>query len=214
LSHNKHENLAHHFESLEQQSKAATLGMWVFLVTEVMFFGGLFAAYVVYRYTYSAAFHAASLHLDIVLGAINTAVLIASSLTVALSIHATALGHRKIASLLLVVTILLGATFLVIKGFEYSHKIHEHLVPGAHFAFEATTRRPAQLFFSLYFGMTGLHALHMVIGIGIFAVLLVKNLRGRFSPEYHSPMETGGLYWHFVDIVWIFLFPMLYLIAR
>jgi len=206
--------LAHHFESLAQQSLAASLGMWVFLLTEVMFFGGLFAAYVVYRYSYPEAFHHASRELDIVLGTINTVVLIGSSVTVVMAIHSTTLGHRKRASLFLVLTMLLGAVFLVIKGFEYSHKFHEHLVPGAGFVFEEPFQRRAQIFFSLYFFMTGLHALHMVIGIGLFTWLLVMNVRRRFSPSYHAPMETIGLYWHFVDIVWIFLFPLLYLVGR
>jgi cytochrome c oxidase subunit 3 len=209
-----HPALAHHFDSLEQQKEASTLGMWVFLVTEVLFFGGLFLTYCVYRNWYPDAFVAASRELDVTLGTINTAVLITSSLTMALAVHAAQLGQRRLLMIFLVLTMVLGAVFLGIKSVEYYHKFAEHLIPGPAFRFEKEHFRHAQLFFSLYFVMTGLHALHMVIGLGIMLVMLWWSWRGTITAEYFSPIEISGLYWHFVDIVWIFLFPLLYLIGR
>ena len=206
--------LAHHFDSLEQQSEAATLGMWVFLVTEILFFGGLFLTYLVYRAWYFSAFAAASHELDITLGALNTVVLITSSLTMVLAVHAAQTGSRGRLMLFLVATIVLGSVFLGVKGVEYYHKFVEHHVPGASFEFEAELAQHAQIFFSLYFIMTGLHALHMIVGIGIMLVMLYWALKGIITVEYSSPIEISGLYWHFVDIVWIFLFPLLYLIGR
>jgi cytochrome c oxidase subunit 3 len=206
--------LAHHFDSLEQQREAATLGMWVFLVTEVLFFGGLFLVYSVYRALYPEAFAAASHELDVTLGGINTAALITSSLTMALAVRSAQLGQRKPLLLFLVLTMLLGALFLGIKSVEYAHKFAEHHVPGPSFQFEKEYARQAQLFFSLYFVMTGLHALHMIIGLGIMLWMFWWSWRGRITAEYYSPVEVSGLYWHFVDIVWIFLFPLLYLVGR
>ncbi len=209
-----HPALAHHFDNLAQQAEAATLGMWVFLLTEVLFFGGAFLVYTVYRHMYHNAFVAASHELDVTLGTINTAVLIGSSLTMALAVHAAQTGSKRLIQLFLIATIVLGCVFLGIKSVEYAHKFHEHHVPGASFQFEKEYIREAQIFFSLYFVMTGLHALHMIIGIGIMLVMLWQASRGRFSSEYYVPIEVTGLYWHFVDIVWIFLFPLLYLIGR
>jgi cytochrome c oxidase subunit 3 len=209
----KYEHL-HHFETPAQQKSAATLGMWLFLVTEIMFFGGLFLAYVVYRTAYPAAFHGASHELDIGLGAFNTIVLLTSSLTMALSVHAAQVGKRGMLVVCLLLTIALGMTFLGVKAYEYWHKWHEHLIPGPSFAYHGPDPTNAQLFFSLYFAMTGLHALHMIIGIGLLTWLIALTKRGRFTPEYHSPVELTGLYWHFVDIIWIFLYPLLYLIGR
>jgi len=206
--------LAHHFDTLDQQTEATTLGMWVFLVTEVLFFGGLFTVYTVYRSWYPGAFAAASHELDITLGTINTAVLITSSLTMALAVHAAQLGERRTLLIFLAATMLLGGVFLGIKGFEYYHKFVEHHVPGSSFQFEQEYFRHAQIFFSLYFMMTGLHALHMVIGFGIMLVMFWWAWKGTITLEYYSPIEISGLYWHFVDIVWIFLFPLLYLIGR
>ena len=206
--------LQHHFDSLEQQHEASSLGMWVFLVTEIMFFGALFTAYVVYRTFYPAAFADASSHLDITLGGVNTAVLICSSLTMALAVRGAQVGNRKELIIFLILTSLLGLAFLGIKSVEYADKFKHHLVPGSGFSYPSTDARQVQLFFSVYFAMTGLHALHMIIGIGVLAVLLVKACRGAYTPEYHTPVEMSGLYWHFVDIVWIFLFPLLYLIGR
>jgi cytochrome c oxidase subunit 3 len=205
---------AHQFDDLAQQHDATTLGMWVFLVTEVMFFGGLFTAYTVYRSSFPQAFVEASSHLDVTLGAINTAVLIASSFTMALSALSAQLGRRGWTVAFLLGTITLGTIFLGIKAVEYAHKFHEGLVPGPLFRFEGAEPAHSQLFFSLYFAMTGMHALHMVIGIGILLTLVFRARRGEFSGAYYAPVEVTGLYWHFVDIVWIFLFPLLYLIGR
>jgi cytochrome c oxidase subunit III len=206
--------LAHHFDSLAQQSEATTLGMWVFLATEVLFFGGLFMTYIVYRHWYPDAFTAASRELVVWAGTTNTAVLITSSLTMALAVHAAQTGQRRLLMALLTVTMALGCVFLGIKAFEYYTEFVEHHVPGAGFQFEAPYATHAQLFFSLYFVMTGLHALHMIIGLGIMSVMLWWSYRRIITPEYFAPIEISGLYWHFVDIVWIFLFPLLYLIGR
>jgi cytochrome c oxidase subunit III len=211
----QHPRLQQHFDNLDQQFEASALGMWLFLVTEILFFGGLFTAYMIYRLMYPQAFAEASQELDVVLGGINTAVLIGSSLTMAMAVWAAQLGRRSSQMLFLGLTIGLGVVFLGIKAVEYSHKFEHHLVPGPNFRFESA-RDPihSQLFFSLYFVMTGLHALHMVVGIGLMAVLFVMAFKGRFTKAYHTPIEVSGLYWHFVDIVWIFLFPLLYLIDR
>ena len=210
-----HPALAHHFDNLDQQQEAASLGMWVFLLTEILFFGALFLVYTVYRTWYPAAFAAASHHLDIPLGSVNTAVLIGSSLTMALAVHAAQLNSRKGIMLFLILTMILGGVFLGIKGLEYSHKFHEHLIPGPAFQFaQPELLRPAQIFFSLYFVMTGLHAAHMIIGMGLMVWMLLWAYNGTLGDGYYSPVEVVGLYWHFVDIVWIFLFPLLYLIGR
>jgi cytochrome c oxidase subunit III len=206
--------LAHQFDDIEQQHESASLGMWIFLATEVMFFGGMFLGYAVYRGAYHAAYAQASRHLDVLLGGINTGVLLCSSLTMALAVHAAQLGGRRVVALFLLATIFLGCVFLGIKGFEYYHKYEEHLIPGRHFEFEGPNANQAQIFFSFYFVMTGMHALHMIIGIGIMLIMIMLTLKERFSAEYYFPIEMAGLYWHFVDIVWVFLFPLLYLVDR
>jgi cytochrome c oxidase subunit 3 len=205
--------LAHHFDDLEQQRHAGALGMWVFLATEIMFFGGLFLGYTVYRASYAPAFLDASRHLDLVLGSVNTAILISSSFTMALAVHAAQTGRRRWLLVFLLATAALGLVFLGIKFVEYAHKFEEHLFPGAGFRYpRADILAHAELFFSFYFAMTGLHAAHLVVGVAMLAVLAVMAALGRFSPLYYTPVELGGLYWHFVDIVWIFLFPLLYLL--
>jgi len=207
--------LQHHFDSLEQQFDASVLGMWTFLVTEVLFFGGLFMAYIIYRTWYPLAFAEGSHHLDITLGALNTGVLIASSLTMALAVYAGQQASRKWQLIFLGLTLVLGLTFLGVKGVEYAEKFRDHLVPGAGFAWEGqAVPHHVEIFYSLYFAMTGLHALHMVVGAGLIIWLMVMSARGKFTREWSTPIEIGGLYWHFVDIVWIFLFPLLYLIGR
>jgi cytochrome c oxidase subunit 3 len=206
--------LAHQFDNPLQQREAASLGMWVFLITEVLFFGGLFCTYLVYRHWYPAAFTAASHEMLVWAGTTNTAVLITSSLTMALAVRAAQLGNRRQLIWLLVATMALGCVFLGIKGIEYYTEYIEHHVPGRNFEFEAEHFRHAQIFFSLYFTMTGLHAVHMIIGLGIMSAMLWMSYRGVITPEYYNPIEISGLYWHFVDIVWIFLFPLLYLIGR
>jgi cytochrome c oxidase subunit 3 len=208
----------HQFEDMEQQREAGSLGMWVFLVTEIMFFGGLFATYIIYRTLYLTAFEEGSRLLNVNFGAANTAVLIGSSLTMALAIHAAQAGKKKSEQVTyLVLTMILGAIFLFLKfNFEWRADYHEHLIPGFGFIIRpewgaAGTHVP--LYFCFYFFMTGLHALHMIIGFGILGTLTVMAQRGRFNSEYYAPLEVSGLYWHFVDIVWIFLFPLLYLIG-
>jgi cytochrome c oxidase subunit III len=205
--------LAEQFDDLAQQHDAASLGMWVFLVTEILFFGGLFAGYTVYRATYSEAFREASHHLDLLLGSINTAVLITSSLTMAFAVHNAQEGRRRALIVFLLLTMIIGAVFLSIKVTEYAHKYEQDLVPGIRFAYGGPHPGQVQLFLIFYFVITSLHALHLTIGIGLLGVLAFMAWRGHFSADYYVPVETSGLYWHFIDIVWIFLFPLLYLIG-
>ena len=209
-----HPDLQHHFDTLGQQHEAATLGMWLFLITEVLFFGGLFLAYMQYRVWYPQAWAEGSLELNVLLGGINTAVLIASSLTMALAVRGAQTGLRRATVGWLLATMALGLTFLVIKYFEYAEKFEHHHVPGADFHFDGPNAGPVQIYFSLYFVMTGLHATHMVIGFVLLSVVAWMAARGRFTPQWSTPVEISGLYWHFVDIVWIFLFPLLYLVDR
>ena len=216
------DRLAHWYRSWEEQTESVTLGMWFFLVTEVMFFGGIFTAYMLYRSQNPEAFAAASHHLDILLGGLNTVVLIGSSLTVVLSVWFAERGKQRALAFWLLATIVLGLTFLVVKYFEYSAKWEHNLVPGPDFVFHDTRAgehgpvdpNRARMFFHFYFFMTGLHALHMIIGIGVYSVLLFNTLKGKYSVRWHDPIPVAGLYWHFVDLVWIFLFPLLYLIGR
>jgi cytochrome c oxidase subunit 3 len=212
--HGHDPDLQHQFSTLRQQHEAATLGMWIFLVTEVMFFGGLFTCYMLYRMWYPEGWAEASSALNIVQGGVNTAVLIASSLTMALAVRGAQTGARKATMNWLILTMGLGLTFLVIKGFEYHEKWVLGEVPGLNFTLSGPFANQEEIFFSLYFAMTGLHALHMVVGFGILSVILWMTARNRFSPRWYTPVEMSGLYWHFVDIVWIFLFPLLYLVDR
>lgn len=237
-----HPALVHQFDDMAQQKEASTFGMWVFLLTEIMMFGGLFVAYMIYRLKYYEAFVAGSTSISVNWGFVNTLVLICSSLTMALAVSAAQRGIRRQQQLFLVLTMALGVVFLVIKGIEYNAKYQEHHVPGGFFqTFDAVKDHPNQehniywdlvnkdhftpesalsvarqteIFFCFYFAMTGLHALHMIIGLILMTWLLRKASRNEFGPNYYTPVELGGLYWHFVDIVWIFLFPLLYLINR
>ena len=217
--------VAHQFDDLAQQKEAGILGMWAFLATEIMFFGGALLAYAIYRNYYHYAFAAASNYENWQIGLVNTFVLLFSSYTVVLAVHKAQHGDNKGVYRWVMVTILLGLVFLGIKAFEYTHLYHERLIPGmsdfglphgksvfgdAH----DYLARPAQLFFSFYFSLTGIHALHMVIGIGIMLYIAWLAKRDEFEPDYYNPMEIAGLYWHFVDIVWIFLYPLLYLVDR
>ena len=250
-----HPELRHHFDTMAQQKEAAVVGMWLFLLTEILFFGGLFMAYMIYRTWYFDAFAEASRSLDIFWGALNTAVLIVSSLTMALAVRCAQTNQRKATVTWLIVTTLLGTVFLGVKVIEYRDKFEHHHVPGYHYQWAAHEAGPTegppaaaaaaehqpppaggaveaagghrqlslspdqlqlttQIYFSLYFTMTGLHALHMIIGIGLMSVITWMAWKGKFDAEYYTPVEMSGLYWHFVDIVWIFLFPLLYLVER
>ncbi len=203
--------VAHQFSSLDQQRDADTLGMWTFLATEVLFFGGLILCYTFGRFSYPQIFEAASHRLYIGYGGPNTAILLCSSLTMALAVQAAQLGNRRLLVALLSVTAAFGGAFLAVKGFEYHTDYVEHLVPGRDFEWDSAGARQAELFFWLYFVLTGLHALHVTIGIAVIAILAVLAQRGRISAEGYISVEITGLYWHFVDIVWVFLFPLLYL---
>jgi len=212
-AHGDNPDLQHHFYNMEQQLEASILGMWVFLVTEIMFFGGMFMIYILYRVLYPEGWVLGSNHLNVALGALNTGVLICSSLTMALAVRSAQVGSKKGQVVNLILTILFGSVFLIVKYFEYAEKFEHHLVPGSTFDMSLPLANQQQLFFSIYFMMTGIHALHMVVGIGLMLVVLAMAWRGRFSASYYTPVEVSGLYWHFVDIVWIFLFPLLYLLG-
>jgi cytochrome c oxidase subunit 3 len=210
--------LWHHFDDLEHQHETTTLGMWVFLATEVLIFGALFTGYAAYRSWYPASFEAASGHLNVLIGGINTVVLLTSSLTMALAVRSAQLGRRRALVALLILTALLGTAFLGLKAVEYYTDYLESLVPGLAFNPEEWRHPPVnpahvQLFLVFYYVMTGLHAVHLTVGIVIIGVLAVMARRSAFSPEHYTPVEMWGLYWHFVDIVWIFLLPLLYLIG-
>jgi cytochrome c oxidase subunit 3 len=247
-AHAHHPALQHHFDTMSQQKEAAVVGMWVFLLTEILFFGGLFAAYMVYRIWYFDAFAEASRSLSLFWGGLNTAVLIGSSLTMAMAVRCAQTNKRSATVNWLILTMILGSVFLGVKVIEYADKFEHHHVPGYNFQWAAAHDAPAagadhaapaaaegaaaaeghrelalnadqlqlttQIYFSLYFTMTGLHALHMIIGIGIMCVITWMAHKGRFDEQYYTPVEMAGLYWHFVDIVWIFLFPLLYLVER
>ena len=219
----------HHFDSMEQQNQSTLLGMWLFLGQEIMFFGGLFAAYTIYRILYPAAWKLGSLTLSWQLGTLNTVVLIGSSFTIVLAVNAARHNSKKGVLKWFLVTLFLGTVFLGVKAVEYTAKYEHGVIPGLHWddahalhtiqksaeaAGLTVEKLPEgiQLYYSLYFAMTGMHALHMIIGFGLAIWILVKNQRGRFNAEYYPHVEYFGLYWHFVDIVWIFLFPLLYLV--
>lgn len=206
---------AHQFETIEQQREAGRLGMWVFLVTEILFFGGMFTAYIVYRELHYESFVTGSHLLRVLFGATNTYVLICSSLTMALAIRSAQTGKSRGQIIFwLLLTMALGATFIGVKlRFEWYRDYVEGLIPGVHWAYSGAYAPGVKMFMCFYFFMTGLHALHMVVGLGILTVLVIMTARNKFSPEYYAPLEISGLYWHFVDIVWIFLFALLYLIG-
>ena len=204
--------LAPQFADADQQAEASHLGMWTFLATEVLFFGGLFMAYILYRHLYPDAFAIGSRHTDLLYGTLNTAILLTSSLTMALAVHAARESQTKSIVRYLVLTIVFAVGFLVVKGFEYHEDFVDHLVPGPNF--NAALPPRAGMFFWLYWAMTGLHAIHVTVGVGLLSVITILARRGRFSGRYYTPVEVSGLYWHFVDLVWIFLYPLLYLIDR
>jgi len=235
--HAEHEHVVlpqhrHHFETEEQQREAGSFGMWLFLLTEIMFFGGMFFAYLLYRNWYYPAFAAASNQLSVPLGAFNTVVLISSGFCMAVGVWAAEVRKKGVLVVMLILTTFFGLVFLGVKADEYHEKWEKHHIPGAVFGYStAMFTNPAdygikeeplspdmaqhtELFFFLYFAMTGMHALHMIIGIVLLFWLTWRAHRGEFSAGYVAPIENFGLYWHFVDIVWLFLFPLLYLINR
>jgi cytochrome c oxidase subunit 3 len=239
-THDHPDHLQHHFHTAGQQRGAAKLGMWIFIVQEILFFSGLFVAYTVFRYFYPQTFMKAHEHLNVTLGTINTVVLLTSSLTMALAVRAAQTSDSKRLFTMLLFTLVLAGVFLCIKYFEYSHKFHDCLLPGRYFGLPAldSVGRPvltadgipqfsqqctvartlydgtqaSGIFFGLYFVMTGVHALHILAGMAVITWLLIRSRQGRYSAKYFAPVENAGLYWHLVDIIWIFLFPLLYLV--
>ncbi len=204
-------HVAHHFPNAEQQAHAARLGMWLFLATEVLLFTVLFAGYSVYRYLYSDVWALASKHIDTGIGTANTFVLVTSSLSVAMGLHFAKEGKGKLATLCLAITLAFGLTFMVLKGVEYTHHFEEGQLPGRWYSYREVRGPGDSMFFTLYFLITGLHGLHVLVGMTVLAVLAVKAWRGRFWAGYYTPMELGALYWHLVDLIWIFIYPLIYL---
>lgn len=214
-SHSESHHFAHHFRSAMHEFLTCKLGMWLFLVQEVLFFSPLFVGFFIYKHDFYADFHRSAMELDWKMGALNTVILITSSFTMAKAVSAAQLGKKSALVGNLVVTILCAFGFLIVKYFEYSHKIHAGILPGKYFTNpELLAEAPkSPLYFSFYYAMTGLHAFHVVIGIGLLIWILVRSKRGDFGPQYFTPVEMTGLYWHFVDLVWIYLFPLLYLVG-
>jgi cytochrome c oxidase subunit 3 len=208
-----HHVTPHHFDNQFHEFDTSKFGMWLFLVTEILLFGGLFCAYTIFRGLYPEMFHEAHKELNKIYGAINTVVLLFSSLTMALGVGYAQRNNRKRSAQMLVITLLCGLVFLCIKYVEYSHKFHEGLLPAKYFTFEGIQAKNAGLFYSLYFMMTGLHGIHVILGMSIIGWVLIRTRRGDFNDKYFTPVELCGLYWHLVDLIWIFLFPLLYLIG-
>ena len=200
----------HHMDSTTAY-QAAKLGMWLFLATEILLFGGLFCSFALFRWTYLAEFHQASKILNKSLGALNTVVLIFSSFTAALAVDAAQRGDNKRVTKNLLITIGCGFIFLIVKFFEYKAKYDHGLFPFTAGFQEQFAWNKA--FFGLYFCMTGLHGLHVILGMGLLTWALTKSTKGRFSSRYYTPVEVGALYWHLVDLIWIYLFPLLYLVG-
>jgi cytochrome c oxidase subunit 3 len=202
------------FDTFEQQHRSARLGMWVFLATEVLFFGGLFASYFALRTLYWEGFKEAGKHTHVAIGAINTALLLTSSLTMALAIEKIREDKKRPAFWLLFTTALFGIGFIALKGLEYYKEYEEKLIPAMNFVFPGPHARVAELFYFIYFAMTGLHALHLTIGIGVVIWMMLRVSRSEINGRYFTPLELAGLYWHFIDLIWVFLFPFLYLMER
>lgn len=207
-----HAALQEQFEEMPQQKEAATFGMWAFLATEVLFFGAMFTSYIVYRNAYPEAFAAASHHTIVLFGTVNTAILLTSSLTMALAVHAARENNVKWLIRFLGITVFFALAFLAVKGLEYHEDLNEHLWPGPHFRPDLPPQ--AQIFWVLYWIMTGVHAVHVTVGVGLISTIAWMASRRKFSGTYYTPVEMVGLYWHFVDIIWIYLYPLLYLVHR
>lgn len=200
------------FEEMPQQYEAAHMGMWIFLASEFLFFGGLFVSYAVYRHFYDHDFIIGVKHTLIFYGTFNSSLLLTSGLTMALAVQAATENRTKVIVPLLLVTIALGLGFLACKSLEYHGDLKDKVLPGA--TFDPTLPAHTQMFFWLYWGMTALHTIHLIVGIGLLTVVTIMAARGKFSARYYTPLEMVGLYWAFVDIVWIYLYPLLYLIGR
>jgi cytochrome c oxidase subunit 3 len=207
-----HPRLQHHFQDMRTQQHAVRLGMWLFLATEILLFGGLFCAYSAYRTLYPEAWKACSEHTDRFFGMCETFDLIFSSFTMVMAIHFTRVNKRKLSVLMLLVTMACGLAFLVMHGFEYYHEYTEGALPGKYFHFEAVTATGAPMYYAVYFLMTGLHSAHVFIGVSVLGVIAFFTARGDYDASYDHPLDLGGLYWHLVDLIWIFLFPLLYLV--
>lgn len=212
-THAHHPNLAHHFKTLDQQFDAAKLGVWLFLATEILMFGGLFVGYIIFHGLYPEMFAEGAKHLDWRLGATNTVVLLISSYTMASGVHYAQTNQKSKCVKALLVTLLCGLMFLVIKYFEYSHKIHDGLLPGKFFHNGEAEHANLAMYFSFYFCMTGLHASHVIAGMCLIFWVMRRAARGDFTPEFYTPVEGVGLFWHLVDLIWIYLFPLLYLVG-
>lgn len=208
-----HSSLAHHFKNLEQQFDAAKLGVWLFLCTEILMFGGLFVGYLIFHGIYPEMFAEGASHLDWRLGALNTVVLLFSSYTMATGIHYAQTNQRKKSMMALGVTVLCGLIFMAVKYFEYTHKFHLGLEPGKFFSFEGAQHSNLALYFSFYFLMTGLHGSHVLVGLGLIIWVMIRTAKGEFDSEFYTPVEGVGLFWHLVDLIWIYLFPLLYLVG-
>ena len=200
------------FRDLSQQRETAEFGMWVFLMTELLLFGGLFVSYAAFRYYFPQVFAEASHGLNAVIGTVNTAILIVSSMCIALAVYAVKNNQRKKLLFFLAAAIVLGSAFMILKGVEYYNHYQHHEFPGLSFDYSVPHAHERQVFFFMYFAMTGLHAIHLTVGIVLVSVIFVMAYRRRFSPAYYTPVENAGLYWHFVDVIWIFLYPLFYLI--
>lgn len=207
-----HPRQEHHFASMEQQFDAAKMGMWIFLVTEILLFSGMFVAYAVFRYWAPEAFFEAGQHLDVVAGSVNTVVLLTSSLTIVLAVRSIQDDEQKKMIGYLAATVLLAGVFMVIKYFEYTHKFHLGIYPGEFYNFAELDMAYVPVYFSIYFVMTGIHGIHVLLGMALIGWLIYRGSKGHFDSSWYTPVEMVGLYWHIVDIIWIFLFPLLYLV--
>jgi len=213
--HSEHDpRLQGHFATFEQQFDAAKIGMWLFLATEILMFGGLFVGFALQQAAHPQAFVEAHHHLDKRLGALNTVVLLLSSFTMVMAVWSAQNARRKAMTNYLIVTFLCAATFMVVKFFEYEHKFHDGTLPGSFYRIQHVGETPNQfIFFSFYFMMTGLHGIHVLVGMALILWLIIKGRDGRFDGTYYTPVDLIGLYWHLVDMIWIYLFPLLYLIT-
>ena len=211
--HEHNPGLQHHFHEMAQQEDSVKIGMWAFLVTEILLFGGLFVGYGVMNARFPEAFSSAHHHLDRTMGALNTIVLLVSSWTMVMAVAAARASKTKALVRYLALTLTLAGVFLVVKFFEYNHKIHEGLLPGKFFSYAGPHEPFEQVFFGFYFLMTGIHGIHVILGMIVISWLLIRARRGEFSSAYNTPVDMGGLYWHLVDMIWIYLFPLMYLIS-